>query len=137
MESLKIDAGVVTLLINDDPDRKISFNPEDVIFVEKFYNLMKTFAEKEGEYTSKAKQLDIDAAKDKHGLPANTPEMLQFMKDVCNFLREQIDSVFGEGTSQTVFGDYQKLNMFEQFFRGITPYVQAKREEKVKKYVKR
>ena len=44
--------------------------------------------------------------------------------------------VFGAGTSEKAFGEAQTLNMFEQFFDGITPYIQGARGQKVSKYRK-
>ena len=67
----------------------------------------------------------------------NTQETLDFVVEVCNFLREQIDKVFGAGTSQTVFGETQSLEMFEQFFTGITPFIKSSRTEKVTKYTRK
>jgi hypothetical protein len=49
-------------------------------------------------------------------------------------MRGQIDVLFGEGTSQKAFGNALELGMFEQFFSGITPFVQTVRKEKIAKY---
>jgi len=134
MDNIRIDTGVKRLMVNDDPTRVIEFNPEDVLFVERFYALVKTFQEKEIEFQNRIGELKAHEEKDEYGIPINTPETLQLAIDVCNFLREQIDKVFGPGTSQAAFADTQSLDMFEQFFAGITPYIQATRSNKVAKY---
>jgi hypothetical protein len=51
-------------------------------------------------------------------------------------LRDEVDAVFGDGTSQMVFGGAYTLDVFEQFFNGIIPYVEKARANKVKKYTK-
>lgn len=137
MDSIKIDLGVKRIAINNDEKRVIEFNPQDIVFVERFYQLIKTFEAQEAEFQMRAKELEADTEKDEFGIPTNTPETLQLVSDLCDFLKEQIDLVFGSGASQTVFGDAKTMNMFEQFFSGITPFIQEARTEKVKKYVKK
>jgi hypothetical protein len=68
------------------------------------------------------------------GVPVNMKEKLALMLDICYFMRGQMDSVFGVGTSQKVFGDANTLDMFTQFFDGITPFIQKNRAEKMAKY---
>lgn len=134
MDNLRIDAGVRRIMVNEDPARVIEFNPEDVLFVERFYALIKIFEEQEAKYQARVKELQAHEEKDQYGIPKNTEDTLQLVIEVCNFLREQIDRVFGPGTSQTAFGNTQALKMFEQFFSGIAPFIQSARVEKVAKY---
>jgi len=56
LPSLTIDTGEVRLAINDDPNRVISFNPNDVVFAEKFYQFEQEFLEKEEEFRGKAEK---------------------------------------------------------------------------------
>jgi hypothetical protein len=53
---------------------------------------------------------------------------------VCEFLEDRIDHLFGAGTSRKAFGDAMTLDMFEQFFTGIIPFVQTARSSKVARY---
>ena len=46
MDSLRLD-GVVRLAINDDPERVITFVPDDILFAERFYALLDALKEKE------------------------------------------------------------------------------------------
>ena len=135
MNSLRIDTGTVRIMVNDDENRVIEFNPTDVLFVEKFYNLIKKFEEKEEDYRKQIEEITSNKEVDPYGLPINTEATLKIILEICNFLRSQIDQVFGEGTSEKAFGSNQTLNMFEQFFTGITPYIQEARAEKTSKYV--
>lgn len=134
MDSLHISTGGIRLAINDDPGRVISFNPEDLSFAERFYGLLGEFEAKEKEYQGRAAVLQKDVETDDLGIPKNFGAALDLLHETCDFLRAKIDEVFGDGTSQTVFGGANTLDMFEQFFTGLTPYVQKAREKHVQKY---
>jgi hypothetical protein len=134
MESIRIETGVKTLMVNDDPTRVISFNPGDVAFAERFYQLLKDFEVKQVEYQKRADELDARQGVDEFGAPANLADGIALMRDICNFLRERIDHLFGTGTSKAAFGDAMSLEMFEQFFAGIMPYIQKARSAKLEKY---
>jgi len=134
MENLQINTGVKRIMINDDPGKFIEFNPEDVLFAERFYALIKVFEEQEAKFQARLKQIRENEAKDEYGIPLNTQETFDLVIEICNFIREQLDKVFGAGTSATVFGETQSLGMFEQFFAGIAPFIQNSRASKVTKY---
>lgn len=134
MDSLRIDTGEVRLCINDDPSRVVAFNPTDISFAERFYGLLGEFEVKEKEYREKASSLQQDTAVDEMGIPKNFGASLSLLRETSAFLREKIDTVFGAGTSQAAFGNANTLDMFEQFFVGITPFVQKAREKQVSKY---
>lgn len=134
MDSIRCNDGKIKLMVNDDPDRVIAFDPDDVYFLDKLYCLMGDMEKKKAEFAEAEKELNKETAVDGYGIPVNMRQKLKLLKDICLFFREQIDQIFGEGTSQTVFGDSNSLDMFEQFFAGITPYIQKNREEKLAKY---
>lgn len=134
MESIRCNDGKIRLMVNDDPDRVIAFDPDDVVFLDKLYGLMGDMEKKKAEFAEAEKELDKETAVDGYGFPVNMRQKLKLLLDICLFFREQIDQIFGAGTSQTVFGDSNRLDMFEQFFAGITPYIQKNREEKLAKY---
>lgn len=134
MQSLHINTGEIRLCVNDDPGRVIAFNPTDISFAERFYGLLSEFEEKEKEYRQKVDALQKNTETDNLGIPKNFGPALVLLRETCGFLREKIDDVFGAGTSQAAFGDANTLDMFEQFFEGITPFVQKAREKQVSKY---
>lgn len=134
MDSLHIDTGIKRIAINDDETRVIEFNPKDVIFVERFY---KTYSEIEkhlDDFKIQAKEIESEAGTDKNNLPANLEQRIGFMREVCEFCNDQIDAIFGEGTAKKVFGDVLNLEMYMQFFDGITPFIQTARTSKIVKY---
>ncbi|MDJ0305392.1 MULTISPECIES: DUF6673 family protein [Dehalobacter] len=134
MQSLRIDTGSIRLKVNDDESRVIEFNPNDLAFVERFYGLISDFEGKEKEYMQKIDILNQNTELDSYNIPKNMGESLALLKEICEFLRERIDHVFGKGTSQAAFGNANTLDMFEQFLNGITPYIQQSRVGKVEKY---
>ena len=134
--SVTIDTGVKRVCINGDPARVIAFNPADVVFAEKFYALMTEFQAKQIEYERRAKELDEGAQTlDANGLPANMGDGLAFLREVCDYMCQRIDGLFGAGASQAAFGDAMTLDMFAQFFAGITPFFESAREEKMVRYL--
>jgi hypothetical protein len=134
VENLIIDSGIKRIRINEDDNRIIEFNPEDIVFVEKFYGLIKKFEEKEADFRLKTEEIGSIEGEDEYGIPLNTKQTLDLILDLCNYLRKEIDEVFGEDTSNKAFGQTQTLNMFEQFFNGIVPFVQKTRNERIEKY---
>jgi hypothetical protein len=129
MDSITITTGVKRVCINGDETRVIEFNPSDVVFAERFYELMAAFKAKEADYLARSRALD--EAGDEQA-----PEALALLREVCEFLRAQIDRLFGAGTSQKAFGDTLEFAVFEQFFEGMTPFIQADRARKVERYAR-
>lgn len=133
MDSLRIDTGVRRIQINDGPEY-IEFNPEDVTFAEKFYQLIKDFEIKKVDYQARSNAIDANQEVDANGLPVTLDTSLALLRESCEFFRDRIDNLFGAGTSQKVFGNALALSMFGQFFSGITPFIQSAREAKLLKY---
>ena len=134
MDSLRIETGEKRIAINDDPARVIVFNPQDVTFAEKFYSLIGEFEIKLNEYKAQSDQLEKVTALDANGLPVNLDARLALQREVCTFIRNRIDYLFGANTSRIAFGDVMSMDVFEQFFQGITPYFQKARAAKVEQY---
>lgn len=135
-ESIKVDAGEVRILINDDPNRVVSFNPLDILFAEKFYRLIEVFDEKHEEYQKRIAELEAEEGTDKFGLPENMPQTFELMKEMCDFVHEEIDKLFGEGTSDIVFQGARNFDMIEQFLDGLIPYIEKARADRVSRYIK-
>jgi hypothetical protein len=136
MDSLRIDTGTKKIQINDGPDF-IEFNPSDIIFAEKFYDLISDFEIRMDEYQKRLNELNDNQNKDDYGVPLNIEGTLKLMREICDYLRERIDNIFGEGTSQKVFGDAMNLDIFIQFFDGLTPFIKTARTAKLAKYDKK
>lgn len=135
-DTLRIDTGVKKIAIqrDDQPECFIEFNPSDVAFAERFYALLGDFEGKLKDFQVRSEEIDKNADLDGRGIPVNLPERLALTRDACMFIRGKIDDLFGPGTSQAVFGDALTLDMFTQFFEGITPFIKVARTEKLTKY---
>jgi len=129
-DSIRIDSGEVRLLVNDDPSRVISFNPEDILFVEKFYGLLGGFEDVQKRFQDRLNTIPNDD-------PSTAPQVIAVVEEAWDYLSEQIDSVFGAGTSEAAFAGAKSLSQVEQFFIAIAPYVKMKRQDKVAKYQSR
>lgn len=136
MSNININTGEIRLTINDDESRVIAFNPNDLQFVDNLYNLLAELENKEKEYKSREVELDKNTEVNSYGIPVNFKEKLELLRETCGYIRGKIDTVFGAGTSQNVFGNANTLDMFEQFFNGVTPYIQNVRDQKLNKYTK-
>jgi hypothetical protein len=136
MDSIRIDTGVKRIAINGDPTRVIEFNPKDVLFAEKYYQMVGEFQNKQEDYSTRAEVLEADAEVDEIGLPLNTQERLALFREICDWTKEKIDQVFGAGTSEKAFGEALNFDMFVQFFEGVKPFIEEARSEKVQKYSK-
>jgi hypothetical protein len=134
-DRMVIDTGVKRIMINDGP-AYVEFNPTDVLFAERFYKLLADFKIKIDEYKARADELDRENIGDISGLPSNLPEGLAMMHEICDYMRGQIDYLFGAGTSQKAFGDVYNLSVFDQFFRGLGPFIQTARADKIAQYVR-
>ncbi len=132
--NLNINTGEIRLTINNDPSREIAFNPNDLGFVESFYDLISEFEKKSKEFEAKANGIEEETELDENGIYKNMKQRIGFTREVCQYLRDKLDGVFGAGTSNTVFGNVNTLDMFPEFFDGIIPFIQKVRSEKIAKY---
>ena len=136
MDSIKLNTGEKRISINDDPDKVIVFNPNDRLFIDKFYNLIHELQEKAQEFEKRESELLKNTEVDEFGAPLNFQEVINLQKEMCEYLRERIDYVFGIGTSQTVFGEYLNPYTILEFLEQVSPLVKVARAEKIAKYTK-
>ena len=135
MAGIKINTGTIRLEVDCDGVKdEISFNPNDVVFMENIYRLMGELQNKKEEYAGVERKLNSNQDTDENGIPVNMKERLSLVLDICSYIKGQIDEIFGAGTSKKLFGNANTLDMFEQFFNGITPYIQSARESKLAQY---
>ena len=132
---LQINTGIVSLAImRDGKDTgTLSFNPTDTLFAERFYALLGELQKSLNDYKARGIELSKKGF-DQDGVPVNVEEQIAMQIQLCNYLREKIDKIFGEGTSQKLFGEVRNLEIYQQFFDGILPFFQQARAEKVAKY---
>jgi len=137
MKSLNIDDGSITLCINGDESRVISFNPTDVNFASRFYELIEDFNSKEQELLKKAKELDDGLANS----TKNTADIFSFTKELDDYFKGKLDYVFGLGTSKACFGSINVMSIdkkgnriLNNFLLAITPFITKARGKELSKY---
>lgn len=125
MASLQINTGVITLDILDDYGEKrgvFRFNPKDIQLAKQVFELQQEYSEKTKEF--KARQEQADTPKKK----------LELLSDIVDYLTTRIDTIFGSGSSEVLFGGAKTLEMFTDFFEGLMPYFKEASNERMKKY---
>ena len=132
MENINISSGAVELTIDNDPARVIRFYPTDVAFAEGFFALAAEFQRKQGEIQQKINDI---RASSKTEFEKNL-EAVQLEREAFETMRHGIDNTFGAGTSDTVFGQRNTIDMVARFFKGVTPYVRKARQSEIERYTK-
>ena len=134
MDSIIIKSGQKRVAINNDPERVITFNPTDIVFAEKFYRLLSDFQEKVKSYEAQAREIEAVTELDENELPVNLEQRIALLREVCEYMAGKIDYLFGPGTAQKISDGAIDIDVYEQFFVGITPFIQQARADKVKRY---
>jgi hypothetical protein len=141
-KTLQISTGLVRLPVSVDGvnGRVIEFNPNDVQFTERvlaFYHTVKSKTKEWEALDPELKQRIEEIPLDENGVPENIDPARQTLDAMNTFMRSELDVIFGEGTSQAIFGDaiYRNPEVYVQLIEGIKPFVEPVRAEKLKKYI--
>ena len=130
MDSIRIDTGAVTLSINNDESRTITFYPTDVRFAESFFELVCDFMQHRVKVSEKEKEIKASGGT---AAERSTKEV-KLLRETYAFMRDRIDNCFGAGTSEIVFGNHDSLGAYASFFRGVEPYVRKARTDELARY---
>lgn len=119
---MKLSSGRITIPVERDGvlTGEISFDPQDVRFAESFYSMMEGLTERERAYAQS------------EGTAMG--ERLRLLGEICGWITEQVEQVFGEGSSGVLFGGHSSMELFRQFFEGVEPYITKARTKKTAKY---
>jgi hypothetical protein len=133
MPTIQIDTGEkrVQITRNGQPAGELVFSPSDILFAERFYALLDELNIKLIEYRKLQEQFKPTNPNE---LPSDMTERIALQRDLCEYMREKIDHIFGNDTSQTVFGDVRNLDVYKQFFDGILPFFKQVRAERIAQY---
>jgi len=137
MSNLKIksSSNIIRLLINNDKNKVIEFDPEDSSFANRYYTMIANFDQKKDEFIKRAAQIDKNEEVNSFGIKVKLIEESKLIIEMFNYMCEQIDYVFGKGTSEMAFDNVAKLELIDQFLNGITEHVLTIRNSKIKKYL--
>lgn len=131
---LRIDDGTKKLAVGDGPEF-IQFNPSSVAWAEKFQGMRQELLDKIDELQARSKELEAKAKEaGKDSLAETEKSGLALRTEVCVYMRDKIDRLFGENTSQKVFGDLMSEYAITSFLEQVSPYIQIARADKMAKY---
>lgn len=125
MDSLQVRTGQVSLRILDDSGEErgiFKFNPTDIESAKRVFSVQSELETTAAEFDKKAEAC------------ATPEEKINLLDEVVNYYETMIDNIFGEGSSQLLFGSAKTLSMFEDFFQGIIPYYQKASDARMSKY---
>lgn len=103
MSTLNIDTGLQTYSLNDNCE--VSFNPTDINFVQKLYDVFAKLDAKQNDYAKQAEEIGNDAEK-----------IFTFAKESDVEMRKLVDGVFNVPVCDALFGD---RNVFARAGNGI------------------
>lgn len=125
MESLKIRTGRVKLQVLDDTGEVrgiFSFNPTDIESAKQMVAIQNEFTDKSKEFEARSK------------VCTEPKEQIKLLDEIVTYFKGMIDRCFGEGSSDILFGSDKSLEMFFDFFEGITPYYEKASKDRMSKY---
>ena len=127
MESinLNINDGKKRVVLNDDENKVLIFNPNDLESRKKMYSVNNKILEYDKKFKEKVKK--IKESKD-------VEKEFELEEEMHNFIKNFVDDIFGEGVSDMITD--KKINpvALMNFLTAITPYFLVKAESKRKKY---
>lgn len=130
MQNLSFEDGYKEFTVNEDPERKIRFNPADLSILERFNTARKKILEKQNGIG------DLDINPD--GSAAVTEDMMNQASDLIielnQFICEQVDFIFNAPVSKAAFGNQSPLStvkgvsLFERFLTAAQALVEKELE---------
>lgn len=142
MRNLSFDDGFISLTINNDPNRVISFNPADMGILERI--------SKSIDVIEKVTNDNQDIKLKNDGTPLEElANIAETVNKVDKTIKEQINYIFNSNISDAVFGNQSALSLckgvplWESFLLTIIPVIEEevmkekkKSAERIKKYTK-
>lgn len=134
MDSLRVSNGIKNIEVNDAGEY-ISIPVSDAAFFERFGEIMKSFEQKEIEYSKRA-----DALAEKHkgkeeGDVDAIVDSIALYSDLCRDTCAELDKLFGEGCCRKVFVGIENpsVELIGDFFEQITPLLNQYGKERSEK----
>lgn len=118
MDKIRIGKdNVYQIEVNDNGDC-IDIDLLDIELPVKFVNASKNLKRETKIYNEKVEVLEKQY---KDNIKMYLYKRIDLDRTYCKKMREMIDNLFGEGTSQKVFGDKNRIGMFDEFFEKLLP----------------
>lgn len=140
MQNLRFDDGFKEFMINGDKNRVVRFNPADINLLDRFDRAYKSIEEEQ-------KKIEKDIELKTSGEPVeDNQQVLEVIRRLNQFIKDQIDYIFDSEVSETIFGNQSPMStvkgrpLFERVFEAIQPILEkeitAEREASEKRISK-
>ena len=131
-DSIRVNTGAKRIEVNDDGDC-IVLNFADQSLPTRYFALLEDMEAKQAEYQQRAKTIDEDQSLDDK---ARFKAAAVLNLEIHNYMREQVDDLFGSDTCRKVFGEIvPSIDLYADFFEQLSPYFEkyaAERKAKLK-----
>lgn len=117
MKNINFEDGYKEFTINNDPERTIRFNPSDIAIVERFHEASGALEKLIAESSEKEKNVEMKE------------DAVEAIRKLDKAIREQIDYIFNQPVSETVFGKQSPMApvggkmLFERFLEAVLPVI--------------
>jgi len=131
MERLQLKTNRVQIVIDDDPERAITFNPNDVQLRDRIYRLGKTIKSRQSEIEKRIQEFDLLEGEDELGVPLKDIAAHKLMVELAEFISAEIDATFGKGTSEKLYFDGFDFESTSDFMELVSSKLQAVSQNKI------
>ena len=127
MDEIRISSGAKSVNIVRDGEivGVFTFNPKNLAEAQRYTEVVSEMEKKRVEYLERAKTLDAE-----NDIKGKIDFLIEYVKE----MRNDIDKIYGEGTSNLGFGDTLDIDMFFDFIEGLAPYYKKASSERTAKY---
>ena len=136
VNNISFDEGVKEYTINNDPDRVLRINTSDISLLTRADEAEKNIDAFMKRYNNI--KINPDGTAD-----ADDETALQAVKEITEYVREQIDYIFNAPVCKIAFGNtnplstYKGVTLYERFLNGVMPIIKADIEAENKEAQKR
>jgi hypothetical protein len=119
MEKLRVEKDNVYKIEVNDKGECIEFDLLDIELPIKLINASEELEKQKVIHEQKVEELKKENLEPKE----NMLKQYEIDKEFCQTMRNVLDNLFGEGASQKIFGDTNRITMFNDFFTQLEPHL--------------
>lgn len=119
MEKLRVEKENVYRIEVNDKGEYIEFDLLDIELPIKLINASEELEKQKAIHEQKVEELKKENLEPKE----NMLKQYEIDKEFCQTMRNVLDNLFGEGASQKIFGDTNRITMFNDFFTQLEPHL--------------
>lgn len=119
MEKLRVEKDNVYKIEVNDKGECIEFDLLDIELPIKLINASEELEKQKAIHEQKVEELKKENLEPKE----NMLKQYEIDKEFCQTMRNVLDNLFGEGASQKIFGDTNRITMFNDFFTQLEPHL--------------